>query len=45
MAVVGGPGTVWGGVAGAVIDSALVQVLDTMTSFDRVGSRRAVARS
>jgi branched-chain amino acid transport system permease protein len=32
MAVVGGLGTVWGGVAGAVLVSALLQVLNTVSS-------------
>jgi branched-chain amino acid transport system permease protein len=32
MAVVGGLGTVWGGVAGAVVVSALLQVLNTVSS-------------
>jgi branched-chain amino acid transport system permease protein len=32
MAVVGGLGTVWGGVVGAVLVSVLLQVLNTMSS-------------
>ena len=32
MAVVGGLGTIWGGVVGAVIVSVLLQVLNTVSS-------------
>jgi branched-chain amino acid transport system permease protein len=32
MAVVGGLGTVWGGVVGAVVVSVLLQVLNTVSS-------------
>jgi branched-chain amino acid transport system permease protein len=32
IAVVGGPGTVWGGVTGAVVDSAHLQALNPVSS-------------